>query len=217
MEISGIYSAADDSALFKPAVRKEVGKEAFLKLLVAQLENQDPLDPLENTEFVAQLAQFSSLEGIQNLQLEMGNVSDNIASLKNFSVSSLVGRVVTTEGDAFDYRGEPVSLGYELEGSAEEVLLTVHDASGRTVRSISTQGGPAGSYQAVWDGRDSNGNLLGPGAYSFTVSALDGQGTPVKVVPYTSDIVTGVYYEDGKPYLSVGSNLVPIDKVKEIY
>jgi len=217
MNVGDINAATGVSELSASPVQKEVGKEAFLKLLVAQMEYQDPLDPTDNTEFVAQLAQFSSLEAMQNMQADIGDLSGNMNALRQQSSSDLVGRVVTVEGSAFNYSGNPVPLAYDLDGSASDVKVNIYNSSGKLIRTIQGQAGPDGEYTMFWDGMDAEGAPAGEGLYSVGVSAVDANGNDVGVTTYISDIVSSVIFKDGESFLNVGASLVSIDKIKGIY
>ncbi|HHL39193.1 MAG TPA: hypothetical protein ENJ37_01665 [Deltaproteobacteria bacterium] len=195
-----------------------MGKDAFLKLLVTQLEHQDPLDPMDNTDFVAQLAQFSSLEGITNLGTSMDRVAGKITSMSNLFSSNLVGRKVTAAGNAFTYSGSPVTLAYSLSGGATKVNVTVHDASGAVIRTLKGSGGPSGDYTVTWDGRDLSGMTVKPGTYTFNVTASDGAGSPVAATTYVTDTVTKVALTGSAPQLVLGGNArIAADRIKEIF
>ncbi len=213
-EINAATGVRDTSEI---PVKKEVGKEAFLILLVAQMEYQDPLSPTDNTEFVSQLAQFSSLEALQNLQADMGDVSGNMSALRHQTSSDLVGRVVTVEGSDFNYSGSPIPLAYDLGGYANDVKIKIVDSSGKVVRTIQGKEGPEGEYQLFWDGKNTEGLDAGEGSYSMEISATDDSGEYVGVTTYVSDLVASVIFKDGKSFLNVGSMLVSVDKVKGVY
>ncbi len=115
MEIPGVTGPEVEAKATVPK-KEEMGKDAFLKLLVAQLQNQDPLDPMDNGEFVAQLAQFSSLEGIKNLGVSVDGMAGNMSAMQNLSTSSLIGRYVLVEGNAFELMPDvSVTIGYSIE------------------------------------------------------------------------------------------------------
>ncbi len=215
--MSDINAATGVRETSEVPVQKEIGKEAFLTLLVAQMEYQDPLDPTDNTEFVSQLAQFSSLEAMQNLQADMGDVSTNMNALRHQTSSDLVGRVVTVEGADFNFSGNPVPLAYDLGGYANDVKIKIVDSSGNVVRTIQGQEGPEGDYQLFWDGKDAEGLLAANGTYRIEVSATDDSGEDVDVITYISDLVSSVIFKDGESFLNVGAMVVSIDKVKGVY
>ena len=104
-----------------------MGKEEFLKMLVAQLKNQNPLNPLDGTEFTAQLAQFSSLEQLQNVYAELKALSQRQASLNNSQLLGLIGREVTLKGNTFTASGAPVDLSYNLAQNANRVWVQIYD------------------------------------------------------------------------------------------
>jgi flagellar basal-body rod modification protein FlgD len=217
MSISDINAASGVKELLSAPQQEEIGKEAFLKLLVAQMEYQDPLDPTDNTEFVAQLAQFSSLEAMQNIQTDMGDVSFNMNALRHQSSTGLVGKQVKVEGTDFTYRGEPVPLAYDLEGSASDVAIEIFNSSGKLVKTLKGDVGQAGEYNAVWDGLDVDGNPVPEGNYSVNITAVDEKANSVDTVTYVSDVVTSVLFEGGESFLTVGASLVPISKIKGVY
>ncbi len=194
-----------------------VGKDDFLLLLVTQLQNQDPLDPMDNTEFVAQLAQFSTLEGITNLGTTMEDVSDNISSMQTFSTSGLVGRSVTIEGDSFEYSGEDALLGYTLDSDAQSVVISIYDSGGALVRTIDMGSSSYGDYEGNWDGTDDYGDSLDSGTYSFYVDAKDSNGSSVNVTTYVTGTVGSVSLSDGSASINVGDETVAQDDIREIY
>jgi flagellar basal-body rod modification protein FlgD len=217
MSISDINAASGVKDILEIPEQKKIGKEAFLTLLVAQMEYQDPLDPTDNTEFVAQLAQFSSLEAMQNIQGDMGDVSSNMSAMRHQSSTGLVGKLVKVEGNDFSYRGEPVPMAYDLEGSASDVEIKIYNSGGTVIRTLQGNAGQAGEYNVVWDGLDSMGDVVPAGNYSMDISAVDEKGNEVDAVTYVSDVVTSVLFEEGESFLTVGASLVPIDKIKGVY
>jgi flagellar basal-body rod modification protein FlgD len=194
-----------------------VGKEDFLKLLVAQLRSQDPLSPLQGSEFVAQLAQFSSLEQLVNL-------SDRVAALALAQTAavlaqavSFVGKTVTARGGAFRYEGTgEVTLHVDLAGDAATATLTVVDATGRPV--ASREIGPLGKGRRsiAFDGRDKEGNLLPAGTYTFRVDAKDAAGAPVDATTLIRGVVEAVLFTGGSPALRVGGRDLAFGDVMEV-
>ncbi|OGP22222.1 MAG: hypothetical protein A2054_02490 [Deltaproteobacteria bacterium GWA2_55_10] len=193
-----------------------MGKDAFLKLLVTQLENQDPLKPTDNTEFVAQLAQFSSLEGIQNLNSTMDGMANGISSLQDFSASGLIGRVVKAQTSQVEFDGtNALNLGYSLSTDAANVHLSIANPAGRIVRTIELGAQKAGSHELNWDGKDAGGVVLPAGAYTLSATAQDAKGVHIDAGTELIGYVTGVSMQDSKIF--VNGTAVNKDSVKEIY
>ena len=168
-----------------------MGKQEFLTLLVAQLQNQDPLNPDEPTEFTAQLAQFSSLEQLFNLNKSMENLVTSNSNSDRLSTLSTIGKEVIYQDGDFKYGGEPVTLGYQLDGQASEVTLALQ-LNGVTVRTLKGTEHSAGNHYLTWDGLTEDGQAAPQGTYSIVVQAKAGEGESVAVGPLIRSEVTGV-------------------------
>jgi flagellar basal-body rod modification protein FlgD len=165
---------------------RELGKEAFLKLLTVQLKNQDPLEPVKNEAFVAQLAQFSSLEQLQNINTTLADGSKNgtasdartVAAVSNNTAVSLIGKQVEFAADTVNLpESGPAPITYNLDGSADRVTADITDALGKHVRSITLH--PAGLQGLMlWDGKTDDGVQVRPGTYRVSLTAQAG-GQPV--------------------------------------
>ena len=194
-----------------------LGKDDFLKLLVTQLQNQDPLNPTDNTQFVAQLAQFSSLEGITNLNKSMDGISTGMASLMNSNSANLIGRSVKAEGSDFSYTGAPVTVGYDLTGAGSKVRISIFDLSGKLVRTIDSGAQASGVHDITWDGADDSGKPAPAGAYGFAVSARDPADNAVSANTYVYGQVSGVNFDSGSANLLVNGKEISQNKLKGIY
>ena len=157
---------------------KDLGKNEFLNLLVAQLNNQDPLSPQENGEFIAQLAQFSQVEGIEKLNTSMGSLLSGYQSSQALQASSLVGRkvIVPTEKAVVD-TSETFKGSLVLPVTSSNVYVNVYDSAGKAVSRVNLGQQAAGNVSFMWDGKDSSGNLLPPGTYKFEAQATYADGT----------------------------------------
>lgn len=155
----------------------ELGKDEFMKLLVTQLENQNPLEPQDNGEFIAQLAQFSSLEGIDNLNDTMTSFTNSFQSNQALEASILVGRQVQVNTDtAWMQQGELFSGVIELPSSSPSVTMGIYDESGTLVRNVDFGSQTGGELDFFWDGADNSGNALPSGSYRVQAEAqLDGE------------------------------------------
>jgi flagellar basal-body rod modification protein FlgD len=216
MDVSSVTSIG--SALQSSGVAAaSLGKEDFLKLLVTQLQHQDPLSPVENAEFVAQLAQFSALEQMQNLNENVSQQGTLIQSLNNSVIAALVGRTVSISGDQLPLPAEgEATLGFELATAAEQVTVSVYDAAGELVDTLALEDLSAGPQRLSWDGVGEDGERLAAGTYTFAVDAADAQGGAVAATLYVSGRVESVTFEDGLAYLNVSGLRVPLAALCEV-
>ncbi|MDP3695802.1 MAG: flagellar hook capping FlgD N-terminal domain-containing protein, partial [Desulfocapsaceae bacterium] len=176
------------------------GKEDFLNLLVAQLKNQDPLEPEDPTAFTAQLAQFSSLEQLTNLNKTMEGLTTAQANSARLSSLGLIGKDVTYNGSTVTLEGKPVDIGYQLDGTASSVTLSIQDANGKTVRTFQAADTElkAGNHFISWDGTDQDGKLLANGKYTIVLQAsAAGKDASIAAAPLVRSVVTGVDLSTG--------------------
>ena len=150
----------------------DLGKNEFLELLVAQLNNQNPLEPQENGEFIGQLAQFSTVEGVEKLNSSMETILSGYQSSQALQASSLVGRkvIVPTEKAVVD-TSETFKASLILPTSSSNVYVNVYDDAGAVVNRINMGPQEAGNVSFMWDGTDASGNTLPPGTYKFEAQA----------------------------------------------
>ncbi|UQY35434.1 flagellar hook assembly protein FlgD [Pseudomonas fulva] len=172
---------------------KELGKDQFLNLLVAQLNNQNPLEPQGNGEFIAQLAQFSTVEGVEKLNSSMETILSGYQSSQALQASSLVGRKVIVPVDkAVVDTSESFKASAVLPTSSSNVYVNVYDSSGAVVSRINLGEQQAGNVSFIWDGKDSSGNVMKPGTYKFEAQATYGNETKglYTLLPANVDSVT---------------------------
>ncbi|MCY1421509.1 Basal-body rod modification protein FlgD [compost metagenome] len=170
-----------------------LGKDAFLQLLVTQMQNQNPLDPQDNGEFVAQLAQFSSLEGMQSLNASVNTIVGNFQSSQALQASSLVGRNVMVAADSATVDTSKGMTGsVNVTSSSTATTVGVYDSKGNLVRSIDLGSQSAGVTSFTWDGKNGDGELVEAGKYSFKATAtLSGIETAMTTnLPATVNSVT---------------------------
>jgi flagellar basal-body rod modification protein FlgD len=172
---------------------KDLGKNEFLNLLVAQLNNQNPLEPQGNGEFIAQLAQFSQVEGIEKLNTSMGSLLTGYQSSQALQASSLVGRKVIIPSDkAVVDTSESFKASLVLPVSSSNVYVNIYDQAGSVVSRVNLGEQAAGNVSFIWDGKDASGNLLPPGTYKFEAQATYAEGTKglYTMLPANVDSVT---------------------------
>jgi flagellar basal-body rod modification protein FlgD len=179
----------------------------FFQLLTAQLEHQDPLDPMTNDQFAAELAQFSTANGVQNLD----------TSFSGQQAVALVGHKVAVSGNALvlgqqqgGAQGNAMGA-FNLAAAANNVTITITDAAGKAVATLNLGAMAAGVQNFSWDGKGSDGATEPPGTYRFSVSAVGVSGGSVAALPYAVVPVTAVALGgQGGPMLDLGGGLAPV-------
>lgn len=151
----------------------KLGQEDFLELLTTQLQNQDPLKPMENGEFLSQIAQFSTVSGIQDLQSSFGQLATALYSNQALQASVMVGRdVLVPSGLAQLYSGSGLAGAVELPASTTALTVEITDANGQVVKQLPLGGQAAGLVQFKWDGTTDAGTPAVPGSYGVRATAL---------------------------------------------
>ncbi len=196
---------------------KTLGKDDFLRLLTAQLKAQDPLNPMDSTGFTAQLAQFSSLEQLTNINTRLQNMAASQTSLQNTMAADLIGKKVRVAGNTVTLNGQ-ASMNYSLSGNASKVTMSIFDANGALVKAANLGQQASGNNSYQWDGKDKNGNQLPTGGqYTFTVDAVDSSGQAVTATPLTAGTITSVAFDNNVTYLSIdGNTRVRLGDIQEI-
>jgi flagellar basal-body rod modification protein FlgD len=210
---SGVAGGAQLTAL--PS--KVLDKDDFLNLLITQLQNQDPLNPTDSVEFTAQLAQFSSLE-------QLGNVNDNLQELKNFQASinnsqavSLIGKTITANGNSILLTAEePVECNFKLEDDAALVVANIYDSTGEFVTAFESSNMAAGQHSLFWDGTDKNGNRMPDGHYTFEIMAADVNGKAIEAATFFTGCVDKVKFENNSSFLISGSQKISLGDVVQV-
>ncbi len=159
----------------KSSINKELGQEEFLELMTAQLKNQDPMEPMENGEFLGQMAQFSTVSGIEEMSKSLENLSATYATGQTLQSVQLVGQEVLIESNSMELSDTGATGGaFELEATSGSVIVNIADNGGTVVRQIKLGEHVAGRHAFSWDGMDDLGNRVPAGNYSAEVSAQQG-------------------------------------------
>lgn len=211
-------TASGSSATTK---KQTLGQDEFLKLLTTQMTHQDPMKPMDNGEFLGQMAQFSTVSGIQDLQASFKDFASSISSDQALQAASLVGRYVSAPSQqALLGAGGSVTGNFDLSSSSPDVTLKViNPQTGETVRDLDLGGQSSGTTSFVWDGMDNNGQLANPGVYTIQVQAqIDGTNTAV-ATNIDSQVQSVTMGNGGSTGLQVNLNgLGPVqfNKIKQI-
>jgi flagellar basal-body rod modification protein FlgD len=196
---------------------KSMGRDDFLKLLIAQLQNQDPLKPLDNQEFAAQLATFNSLDQLIGINQKLDGMQSQQGILGQLGAVSLIGKEIVADGNQISLTaGTPAAANYALAANAARVVISITDSNGNLVRTIETGSQAAGEQSVLWDGRDNAGKTVPAGAYSIAVNALDAAGNRVAASTRSRGVVTGVSLGGSELLLEIGAIKIPLSAVKGI-
>ena len=195
-----------------------LGKDSFLQLLVTQMKNQNPLDPQDNTEFVAQLAQFSSVESLQNLTTTVDSIAGSYQSSQALQASSLVGRsVIINAGSTAVDTAKGMVGSIAVPASSAATTVKIYDAQSNLVDTVDLGTLPAGTASFAWDGKASDGTVVPAGTYSFTASgSVEGKNT--QFTTYLPAIVNSVTLgvNGAETKLNLASGSVALSKVQTI-
>lgn len=217
MSISGLGTVTDVVSEASASKPNALDKDAFLKLLVAQLKNQDPLNPADSTEFVAQLAQFSSLEQLTNINKNLEYLQLYQASINNAQAVGFIGKNIEAIGNTIQIKdGVADEIHFKLEQDAKSVFINIYDSARSLVKTIKSGGLNAGDQVVKWNGTGDQGNILPDGAYTFNVLAADADDNPVNVTTYTTCRITGVTFKGDTTYLIAGDREIAVGDVTRI-
>lgn len=209
-----------DTAATQDTQSSSLGQQEFLQLLVAQLQNQDPVNPMDGAEFASQLAQFNSVEqliqvnsGLQELQYAQELMG---TSLTNSMAASLTGKEVRALSDQIHLSSDgSAEINFKLNDSAEKVEIIIKTEGGAEVRRETLSGTPSGDNSWSWDGLNNNGERMGEGTYTVEISAQNG-GSNVGVLTFLEGVANKVRYTTEGVYLTVNGIDVPIGDVEEV-
>lgn len=201
--------------------KASLGKDDFMKLMISQLKNQDPLSPLDGTQFSAQLAQFSSLEQLSNLNAYMKQSIDANAvltqSINNTLITGLIGKEVKINGGDLQLRGqENIVLGYNLPVEAKTAQIKIYNESGSLVRTIDGVPTNSGNSKLSWNLTDNNGNKLPNGNYKFEVNAMNNGGDKISMDLFKIGMLDGVRFTGQGTVLIVGGAEYSISDIAEV-
>jgi len=188
-----------------------IGKDAFMKMLIAQLQNQDPLNPMDGTQFASQLAQFSSLEQMQNLNTTMSSIPTYLGAFSNAQVANLIGNEATAKGNVLQVTGSSTKINYNLPSDIASGTISVYNSSGSLVNTIKIGSQKTGQQSAIW-----NSSGQSTGNYTYQIDAKDKSGNTVKVDTLINGTVTGVTYKNNASYLVINGQEVAFSDVTKI-
>jgi flagellar basal-body rod modification protein FlgD len=216
---SGVDLAALGLTDAKPAAKKgDLGQEEFLKLMLTQLKNQDPMKPMESGEFLGQLAQFGTVSGLAGLQKSFDGLSTSLVSNQALQAASLVGHDALVEASSIelDSTGQRVGGAIDLPASSYDVRVQVRDKVGAIVREISLGSQSKGLVPVAWDGLAQDGSAAPAGDYSLTASYRSGEKMVAATTLIAAPVDSVVLGKDGFTVDVRGIGELPFSAVRQI-
>jgi flagellar basal-body rod modification protein FlgD len=188
----------------------------FLKMLTVQLQNQDPLNPMDNAQMTSQLAQLNMVDGVNKLNTTMGSLMAQMQAANFMNLSGSVGKTALAAGSDVYYTGQPVSLAAKLNDAVASLKATITDSNGQIIDTLDLGPASSGVTDFFWDGSDSQGNKVASGSYKLQLSAKDLQGKDVTPSTYVGAQVASVGVEgaDLKAGLTDGRKVLTTDILK---
>ena len=199
---------------------KALGKDAFLKLLVAQISHQDPMKPMDDTAFVSQLAQYSALEQQLGTNTRLDTMTAQQKGLANTELAGMVGKMVTVNGDTASLSGDGTGapIRFTLGAVATDVNVTIRDAGGNVIRTVKLGPESSGVIKFTWDGKNDSGQSQPAGVYKVSVEAKGVGGGAVQVTQQSTGLLKSVSFDEGYAKLTLAdgtsapaSNLVSVE------
>ncbi|HEX4917745.1 MAG TPA: flagellar hook assembly protein FlgD [Limnobacter sp.] len=196
----------------------EAIQERFMSLLVAQLKNQDPLAPMDNSQVTSQMAQLNTVTGIQNLNATMENMAAQFSANQTVQATSMLGRAILTEGNDIRLADGNAAGSIELGQSADTLQVNVLDAQANVIRTLDLGPQGKGVHEFTWDGKDATGASMPNGNYKFEVVAK-AAGKDAVVTPLTLSVVQGVRNAgaEGSKLLTSNGEEVSFSDIKQVY
>jgi flagellar basal-body rod modification protein FlgD len=200
---------------------QSLGKDDFLQLLVTKMQYQDPLEPMKDEDFIAQLAQFSSLEQMNNIAdgIETSNQWDflQMQSLNNAMASGLIGKEVRAEySGIYLQEGKSASVSYTSTQPAQTLTLNVKDAEGNLIATVTKENITAGTGTISWDGTDTRGNRVDSGYYAVEAIATTAGGATFTPNLSLTGIVSRISYREGSAYVSVNGMEISLGEITAV-
>lgn len=214
----GINRTGSSTPTVSSSASQSLGQADFLKLMTAQLQNQDPFNPVDNTQMVAQMAQFSSLSGITEMASTLKTIAAKLTGTSTSDAMAYVGKTVLTEGStAFARTTGGIAGAVELNGDATDLTVTIQDANGATLRTMNLGQTARGTAEFDWDGTTDNGQPAGNGPFKVIATATNA-GKAVVTRPLVWAPVTSVTdVSSGNPKLNVaGLGAIDISAVRQV-
>lgn len=201
--------------------KSTLGKDDFMKLMISQLKYQDPMNPMDGTQFSAQLAQFSSLEQLTNMNDSLKTSIDAnyqlAQSVNNTMAATLIGKEVRLGGNSISYSGqENISIGYKLPADSKSVKVSIYDSNGTLVKTLETSGDDAGEHTLTWDFKNTNGTKVAQGDYTFKIEAKSLADEKIDATAYKYGTIDAVRFTEDGTKVVIGKVEYQLSEISEI-
>jgi flagellar basal-body rod modification protein FlgD len=198
------------------SMQKDLGftSQDFMKLFIAQLQNQDPLSPQDSSQMMTQLAQMAQVEQAYDTNTNLQSLLTAQNNATSMDSVSFIGKSVKANGNSVSFDGTTAAtLQYNLSGASSASTVTITDSSGNTVKTATVAAQSSGDNTFTWDGTNNSGTTVPAGAYTFSVSSTSSSGSALTATTYTSGTVDGVAFVNGSPTLTIGSVSVALSDI----
>lgn len=187
--------------------KEELGQDGFMKLLAHQLKNQDPMKPMDQKDFSANLAQFSQLEQLTAMNKKMDSVNQNALDDKRVQGAAFLGRKVVTSGTSIDYKGDgkDVKVPFYLDQPAKAAVINILDNKNQLIARIERENLNKGMQDVTWDGIGFDGQIAAKETYHFEVIGFDENNNKFNGSTRSEGLVQGVHFEDGETVLDLAN------------
>lgn len=208
----------DKSKKMRTVGNNQLGKDAFMTLLLTQMKNQDPTNPLKSHEMAAQLAQFTSLEKLHNINEGITQLHKDAQPNQNFQALSFIGKIITTDNSKITRMDTESThdIRFNLAADAQKITMQVKDEKGAVIRTLDFKNIKAGKNELAWNGMTEDGTKAPVGEYSVAIEATGSNGHKLQVETKTEGVITGVNFTPRGPQLMLGKQVVNMSDVKSI-
>ncbi len=194
-----------------------LGKDDFMKLLLVELQHQDPTEPMDSEKILNQTSQLATLESAENTNKALSDLAQSLANTQQFTTVAAIGKTADLGSDAIMHsEGAPSSFEVYFPASIEQGSVEITDGDGTLINTIDVGTNPSGVYQFTWDGLDSNGAISEDGIYHINASYRDQDGAD-QTTRLGAYPIESVRFDGGNTLVKIGSNYVPLNDVKEVY
>ena len=213
---TGFVAPASASSTTSTTPKTTLGQDAFLQLLVTELQHQDPTTAQDPNAMITQMAQFSGVEQQTNTNTLLTSLQGQVSAMFQAQSSSLIGSNVEVTSNSMNLSGGTASIGIQLPTAASNVALAIQNAAGQTVATLSPGAMAAGDQVVTWNGKDNNGNQLADGTYTVGIAATDASGASVAATTTSYATVTAVNFSNGAIMVTAGGQQYPLSSISTI-